>query len=91
MFLGLAYDERKAYEQQREILQPHQHYEEIGVRYGVAGVSTNTVVRFETGAELKESTIDALRSVFQDAGLEFIAENGGGAGVRFLKPVRAQK
>jgi hypothetical protein len=35
MFLGLAYDVRKAYEQQREILQPPQHYEEIGVRYGV--------------------------------------------------------
>jgi transcriptional regulator with XRE-family HTH domain len=52
----------------------------------LAGVSTNTVVRFETGAELKQSTIDALRSVFNDAGLEFIAENGGGAGVRFAKP-----
>ena len=35
MFLGLAYDVRKAYEQQREILQPPQHFEEVGVRYGV--------------------------------------------------------
>jgi hypothetical protein len=35
MFLGLACDVRKAYEQQREILQPPQYYEEIGVRYGV--------------------------------------------------------
>jgi transcriptional regulator with XRE-family HTH domain len=52
----------------------------------LAGVSTNTVVRFETGAELKQSTIDALQSVFRHAGLEFIAENGGGAGVRFTKP-----
>ena len=34
-FLGLAYDVRKAYEQQREILQPPEHYEEMGVRYGV--------------------------------------------------------
>jgi hypothetical protein len=34
-FLGLAYDVRKAYEQQREILQPPEGYEEIGVRYGV--------------------------------------------------------
>lgn len=35
-FLGLAYDVRKAYERQREILQPPKGYEEIGVRYGVA-------------------------------------------------------
>jgi hypothetical protein len=34
-FLGLAYDVRKAYEQQREILQPPEGYDEIGVRYGV--------------------------------------------------------
>ncbi|WP_367190395.1 hypothetical protein [Burkholderia sp. Ed8] len=34
-FLGLAYDVRKAYEQQREILQPPKGHEEIGVRYGV--------------------------------------------------------
>jgi hypothetical protein len=35
MFLGLAYDVRKAYEQQREILKAPEHYEEIGLRYGV--------------------------------------------------------
>lgn len=34
-FLGLAYDVRKAYEQQREILPPPQGYEEMGARYGV--------------------------------------------------------
>lgn len=30
-FLGLAYDVRKAYEQQREILPPPQGYEEMGL------------------------------------------------------------
>lgn len=35
MFLGLAYDVRKAYEREREILQPPPHYEEMSVRYGV--------------------------------------------------------
>lgn len=35
MFLGLAYDVRKAFERQREIIKPPAHYEEIGVRYGV--------------------------------------------------------
>lgn len=35
LFLSFAYDVRKAYEQQREILQPPEHYDEMGVRYGV--------------------------------------------------------
>jgi len=35
MFLGLAYDVRKAYERQREIIPPLPHYEEMGIRYGV--------------------------------------------------------
>lgn len=35
MFLGLAYDVRKACERQREILEPPEHYEEMGIRYGV--------------------------------------------------------
>ena len=34
-FLGLAYDVRKAYEKQREILLPPEHFDEIGPRYGV--------------------------------------------------------
>lgn len=34
-FLVLAYEVRKAYEQQREILHPPLHYEEMGIRYGV--------------------------------------------------------
>jgi hypothetical protein len=35
MFLSLAYDVRKAYERQRVIIKPPEHYEEVGVRYGV--------------------------------------------------------
>jgi len=34
-FLGLAYDVRKAFERQREVIRPPKHFEEIGVRYGV--------------------------------------------------------
>lgn len=34
-FLGLAYDVRKAYEKQRETLEPPRGYEEMGPRYGV--------------------------------------------------------
>jgi len=51
-----------------------------------AQVSTQTVTRFERGDRLKEPTIDILRSALEAAGIEFIPENGGGAGVRFRKP-----
>ena len=33
-FLGLAYEVRKAYEQQREIIPAPEHFEEVGTRYG---------------------------------------------------------
>ncbi|TRB17086.1 helix-turn-helix domain-containing protein [Rhizobium rhizogenes] len=52
----------------------------------LAKMSTNTIVRFETGKELKQSTIDDLRLVLENAGVIFIPENGGGAGVRLKKP-----
>ncbi len=35
MFLGLAYDVRKAFEGQREIIKPSKHAPEFGIRYGV--------------------------------------------------------
>ncbi|MCP4184443.1 MAG: helix-turn-helix transcriptional regulator [Hyphomicrobiales bacterium] len=48
----------------------------------LAGVSTNTISRLESGEELKPRTIKAIQSVLENAGVEFISENGGGAGVR---------
>ncbi|TPN54546.1 helix-turn-helix domain-containing protein [Mesorhizobium sp. B1-1-9] len=50
-----------------------------------AGVSTQTVVRFERGEALKQSTIVQLEATFEAAGIEFIAENGGGPGVRLSR------
>ena len=47
-----------------------------------AGVSPDTVARFERGEQLKGTTVAALRSTFEAAGIEFIPENGGGPGVR---------
>lgn len=35
LFLALAYDARKAYEQQREVIEPPKHFPEIGTRFGV--------------------------------------------------------
>jgi transcriptional regulator with XRE-family HTH domain len=51
----------------------------------LAKVSSNTVSRLEAGEELKPRTIAAIRAAFELAGVEFIAENGGGAGVRLRK------
>jgi transcriptional regulator with XRE-family HTH domain len=50
-----------------------------------AGVSHDTIVRFERGDELRERTIEAIRSAFDAAGIVFIPENGGGPGVRLRK------
>jgi len=35
VFIGLAYDVRKAFERQREIIEPPKNFEEQGVQYGV--------------------------------------------------------
>lgn len=50
-----------------------------------ANVSPNTIARLERGEELKASTIETIRSALEAAGVEFIPENSGGAGVRLRK------
>jgi transcriptional regulator with XRE-family HTH domain len=46
-------------------------------------VSLRTIVNFEAGrAQLIPATISALQRALEDAGIEFIASNGGGPGVR---------
>ncbi|MFT8550528.1 MAG: helix-turn-helix transcriptional regulator [Acetobacter okinawensis] len=63
----------------------------VAVGWGVrelaaaADVSPNTIARLERGEELKASTIEAIRSALEAAGVEFIPENGGGAGVRLKR------
>lgn len=52
-----------------------------------AGVSPDTISRLERGEELKERTVAAIRAALEAAGVEFIAENGGGAGVRLKKSI----
>lgn len=54
----------------------------------LASVSTNTISRLESGEELKPRTIEAIRNALENAGVEFIDENGSGAGVRLKKDVR---
>lgn len=45
-----------------------------------------TLSRFEDGEGApRPATIAAIRTALEAAGVEFIAENGGGAGVRLRK------
>ena len=59
----------------------------LGVRElaDLASVSPDTIARLERGEALKDRTIAAIRAALELAGVEFIAENGGGAGVRLRK------
>lgn len=56
----------------------------LGVRdlSKMAGVAVSTIARFERGEELKPATVNVIRAALDAAGVEFIPENGGGAGVR---------
>lgn len=56
----------------------------LGVRdlASMLDMSPNTITRFERGEDLKSSTVLAIRDALEKAGIEFIPENGGGAGVR---------
>ncbi|WP_425624813.1 helix-turn-helix domain-containing protein [Agrobacterium radiobacter] len=51
-----------------------------------AKVSTQTITRLERGDQLRPSTLESIQSVLEEAGIEFIKENGGGVGVRFRNP-----
>jgi transcriptional regulator with XRE-family HTH domain len=51
-----------------------------------AGVGVATVNRFEAGAASPiPATIAAMQRALESAGVEFIDQNGGGAGVRLRK------
>jgi transcriptional regulator with XRE-family HTH domain len=51
-----------------------------------SGVHRNTITNIETGKSGGDvETIAKMRTALESAGVEFIAENGGGAGVRLRK------
>jgi hypothetical protein len=51
-----------------------------------AGLGLSTVVDFERVRRIISSdAVAAVRAALESAGVEFIAENGGGAGVRLRK------
>ncbi len=56
---------------------------ELARRVSVSAVSLRA---FEKGGEMRESNLKLLKLTFEQAGVIFIPENGGGAGVRLAKP-----
>jgi transcriptional regulator with XRE-family HTH domain len=51
------------------------------------GLHRNTVSNIETGRYAgDEQSLRSIEKVLKKAGIEFIEENGGGAGVRLKKP-----
>ena len=48
-----------------------------------AGVTANTISRIESGADAKQSTIEAIRRALEAAGVEFT--NGDKPGVRLVR------
>jgi DNA-binding transcriptional regulator YiaG len=55
----------------------------------LSGVSLVAIRRAEAGrglAGMMRANADAIRNALEGAGIEFIPENGGGAGVRLRKP-----
>jgi transcriptional regulator with XRE-family HTH domain len=55
-----------------------------------SGVAIVTVRQLEGGAhQPRRATLWVVRQTLENAGVEFIDENGGGAGVRMRKPSEA--
>lgn len=49
------------------------------------GLSVVTVSAFEKGGDMRASNNQKIQAALEAAGVEFIPENGGGAGVRLRK------
>ena len=60
---------------------------QLGIRdvAKLAKVAPSTISRLEAGEMLQPRTLEAIQRALEKAGIEFIAENGGGAGVRLRK------
>jgi transcriptional regulator with XRE-family HTH domain len=55
------------------------------------GLHRNTITNIEIGRYAGDpNTIALIRDIFIREGLQFISENGGGAGVRLRKPGSAK-
>lgn len=47
-----------------------------------AGITANTVTRFENGSNVTLATVEKMKEAFERAGIKWIPANGGPASVR---------
>lgn len=58
----------------------------------IAELGLSTVVDFEKARrKVSQEAVEAIQAALEKSGVEFIDENGGGAGVRLRKPHQASK
>lgn len=56
----------------------------------MADLSTKTIVRYESGVELRDRTIRAIQSVLEAAGASFLEPDEIGPGLRLRLPAKAE-
>jgi transcriptional regulator with XRE-family HTH domain len=56
-----------------------------------ADVGVNTINRFEGGGDARLSSVEKVKEALLVGGIEFIAENGGGPGVRLAKGKKGRR
>ncbi len=56
-----------------------------------AEVGVNTINRFERGGDARPTSVKKAQRALELAGVEFIAENGGGPGVRLAKRKKSKR
>jgi transcriptional regulator with XRE-family HTH domain len=59
---------------------------DLGAKSGVSAATIKRLEGMEGELEGHSSTLKALEAAIRAAGIDFIPENGGGAGVRPAKP-----
>jgi hypothetical protein len=75
--LGLAYDVRKAFELQREVIEPPAHHEEIGRRYGVKVLWPTFLVQ----VRLLREAMAFCPTDERDQGIVFLLEHAAHSGL----------
>jgi hypothetical protein len=58
------------------------------IRFGRTRFDQRSSIRVFERGEMRDSNRKPIRFTLEQAGIAFIAENGGGAGVRLAKPKR---
>jgi hypothetical protein len=76
--LGLAYDVRKAFERQRDIIKPPRHAADVGVRYGVNVLWPVYLVQ----VRLLREAMGFMPTDERDQGLAFLLEHATLAGLK---------